>query len=303
MLQDFLPKSLMSAVNKLPINNLNEIRLRVEAKILVYVAGKYYYLSDNGLTSDEMQAIKCDKQLLIDIVSKATERSLYAVNYQLKQGFLTLNDGIRIGLSGEIVQENNKVKTIKNISSINIRVPHQVRNCSLNAFKYIVNEKFYNTLIISPPGCGKTTFIRDIVYQLYKHRYCYNVLICDERYELCGMCNGQATMNLGEYCDVLSGGNKQYLFENGVRSMRPDIIVTDEIANMEDVDALEYLAACGVGIIASAHCESVEMLRQKPNFARLINNKIFNRYIVLDNSKGPGTYKGIYDENLNFIYY
>ena len=303
MLQDFLPKGIMDAVYKLPLNNLNEIRLRVGARILVYVAGKYYYLSSSGLSSDEGQALKCDKILLDEIISRATEHSLYAVNYQLKQGFLTLNDGIRIGLSGEIVQENGKVKTIKNISSINIRVPHQIRNCSLDAFKYIVNDKFNNTLIISPPGCGKTTMIRDIIYQLYKHRYCYNVLICDERYELCGMSNGQPTMNLGEYYDVISGGNKLYTFENGVRSMRPDIIVTDEIANFEDIEALEYLSACGVGIIASAHSENIETLKQKPHFARLIEKKVFSRYIVLDNSKGPGTYKGIYDENLSFIYY
>lgn len=303
MLNSVLPESLQGAILKLPYESLNEIRLRVNKKIVVSLEGKSYYLSLQGLTNDDKKAIICDRGMIDYIIKKATEYSLYALNHQVKQGFITLGEGIRIGLSGEVVVENGNLKTIKNCSSLNIRIPHQIKNCSLNAFNHIINSKFYNTLVISPPGCGKTTFIRDLLYQLSQNKYCYNVLVIDERYEIAASVNGEFKMDVGDFTDVYSGCSKRYGFENGIRSMRPDIIVTDEIATTSDIESINYAASCGVAVVASVHSDNIEDLKSKPGFDILIKNKIFKRYIVLSNKKGPGTYEGIYDENLSFIFY
>lgn len=302
MLSSILPETVYSAISKLPFNTLNEIRLRVGKKIVVCLAGKSYYLSANGLSNNN-EGIYVDRQMIEYVIKQATEYSLYALNNQIKQGFISLQGGIRIGLAGEVVFENKILKTIKNCSSLNIRVPHEVKNCSLNAFNYILKENFHNTLILSPPGCGKTTFIRDLVYQLSNHNYCYNVLIADERFEIASVTNGEPQLNVGEFTDVYSGCTKSFAFENGIRSLRPDIIVTDEIATEKDVEAINYASACGVGVLASAHCENIAEFKRKPYFEELIKNKVFKRIVVLSNKKGPGTYEGIYDENLSFIYF
>lgn len=301
-MENLLTESLWSVVkNFLPLEKLNELRLRVGLPIVAVLGGKPYYLGLKGLSGSQADAIICDSNMLMDIVKRASEHSLYAVNHQLKQGFITVLGGIRVGICGEVVIENHRVKTIKNFTGLNIRIPHQVKNCSLNVFGFLMQSKFLNTLIISPPGCGKTTFIRDVLWQLSEHNYCYNVLLVDERYEIANCLNGKPQLDVGKFTDVYSGCNKLYGFENGVRSMRPDIVATDELANEADVNALSYVACCGVGVLSSVHASDVEDLKNKPAFEKLLQNKIFKRYVVLSNKKGPGTVEAVYDENLRGI--
>ena len=301
-MQNLLTEHLSSIVGSfLPQDKLNELRLRVDLPIVAVVAGKPYYLGTKGLSGSPEDAIICERDTLNEIVKRASEHSLYAVNHQLKQGFITILGGIRVGICGEVVIENHRVKTIKNFSGLNIRIPHQVKNCSLNVFELLVQSKFLNTLVISPPGCGKTTFIRDILWQLSNHNYCYNILLVDERYEIANCFNGKPQLDVGKFTDVYSGCNKLFGFENGVRSMRPDIVATDELANEADITALSYVAGCGVGVISSVHASDVEDLKNKPAFEKLLQNKIFKRYVVLSNKKGPGTIEAIYDENLRGI--
>jgi len=297
------PKVSNIIVNHVPTEKLSEIRIRKDKKIVVNILGKLYYLSDNGITSNYDLAITGTTQIIEEIVKRASEHSFYAYANQIKQSFITVVGGIRIGISGEVVYENNNVKTIKNINSLNIRISHQVFGCGEEVLPYILSDGFLNTLIISPPGCGKTTLIRDILQLLTKKKYCFNILLIDERYEIGSSYNGSVQLDVGEFTDVISGCSKHYGFEYGVRSLSPDIVVTDEVYSKKDLEAIENVASAGVKILTSVHGNSIEDLKMKENFLKVLQNKVFKRFIVLSSRKGPGTIEGIYDENFRCINY
>jgi stage III sporulation protein AA len=294
-----LPENIYSAaISKINISQLNEIRLRVEKPVVVYLGGQAYFLSENGITNNIGSAIICRKEDIDNIVFRASECSIYAVNEQIKRGYLTINNGIRIGISGTAVCENKEIKTIKNFNSLVIRIPHKINNCSLSAFKHILeNDCLHNTLIISPPGAGKTTFLRDFISQLSQRNICLNVLVLDERGELAAINEEGKGILESNFVDVISFISKSDGFLYGIRALNPGIIVCDEIGSWEDIDAIEYAANCGVSVIASAHAGSISELKQKPNFEKLISKKLFERYVLLSSREGPGTYEGVYDAN------
>jgi len=300
MLQELFPSNIYEAIkNNLNFNALYEIRMRLNKPITLNYSNKLIFLSYEGLTDDESDAIICSKNLLDSVILKASNYSIYAVNEDIKKGFITLNGGIRLGVCGNVVTENGYVKTIKDFSSINLRFPHEVRNCSLNALNYILEDgQVLNTLLISAPGKGKTTFIRDICYQLGNKNYPLNLLILDERNEISSTNAGVASMNVGKFSDILLYSNKKMGFENGIRSMSPDVIVTDEVGNKEDIESLIYASNSGINIIASAHAKDINELKEKYLFNEVLNKKIFKRIIVLSSKSGPGTIEGIFDENL-----
>ena len=124
------------------------------------------------------------------------ERIIYIITHNIVNGFITLPKGVRVGLSGTIVTEGDKVITVKDFQAVNIRIPHIVKNCSLQAYDYIVGDGINNTLVISAPGSGKTTFIRDFIYQLSAHNISKNVLVADERNEICSVVNGEPNVDL-----------------------------------------------------------------------------------------------------------
>lgn len=303
MLIDILPTEIKEGILKLDYDKLFEIRLRVNMPVTVNVSGKYYYLGEKGLCFVIGEALVATKEMVENFVFRASENSIYAVNTQIQNGFLTIKGGVRIGISGNMVIENEKVVTINNFSSVNIRIPHEVKNCSLSSIKYLIDDKgFKNTLIISPPGAGKTTFLRDVACQLSNLNIAYNLLVLDERFEIASNVNGEMLLNVGKFTDVLSGADKRNGFEIGIRSLKPDIIFTDELAGREDASAIFYASNCGVKVVATIHAASINEFKKKPDFEALVKNQIFERYIVLSSANGPGTYEGIYDEKFNCLY-
>ncbi len=284
------------------LEKVNEIRMRLNKRLLVYISGKPYYIAYDGITNIKDKAIVVSREMLYNVIKRATERSLYAVNNQLKQGFLTVLGGIRIGICGEVVIENGKVQTIKNFSSINIRVAREVKNCSLSILEFLLTGGFCNTLIISPPGCGKTTLIRDILYQMSVRSYTYNILLADERYEIANCFNGKPTLDVGEFTDIISGVEKAYAFNCGIRTMNPDIVVTDELSTKEDLESIMSISSCGVKVLASVHAKDIEDLKNKKDFQELLAKKVFKRFVVLDDSRGPGSIAGVYDESFRCLY-
>ncbi len=302
MLEKYLPKSIYNAVKKyLNLIDVNEIRIRLNSPVVVSVKNKKYYLGENGFSSLD-KAIICDYVMLQDIVYKLCENSVYSVNDNLKCGFVTLPKGIRVGVAGEIVTENDKVQTIKNFQAVNIRIPHNIVGCSEFALEYILDGEFKNTLVISPPGAGKTTFIKDVVYQICKRNYSFNILVADERNEIAGIDNGEMGFDLGCFADVYTNCSKDYAFKYGIRSMRPDIIVTDEIDIDKDLQTIVDATNCGVKVLATIHSGNIQQLRQKRGFEEILCNHVFERYIVLSTDEGPGTLKAIYDAKLQCLY-
>ena len=297
MLEKILPEKFYNIIkDKINLKAVNEIRLRADRPVILDIGGKQMFLGENGVTTNIKSALFSSKIMIEDVIFRASECSIYSVNEQIKRGFIVTDDAIRIGIGGNLIEENGKLKTMTNFSSVNIRIPHVVKNCSLNAFPYILkNNQVLNTLVISAPGCGKTTFLRDFVYQLSERMMMQNVLLLDERGELDVGINSNFT-------DKIAFSSKKIGFENGIRSLAPDIIVTDEIGQEDDIDAIEYASGCGVKILASSHCDDIETFSKKSLFKKLIDQKIFKRFVLLSKRNGPGTLEGVYDENFARVY-
>ncbi len=302
MLENLFPQFFLKTLERVPLDKVSEIRLRLNKKIVLSIGNKSYYLSSNGLTGNGENALTADRLLIDDVFKRACENSVYAYADQIKNGFITTKGGVRIGLAGEGVYEKNSIKTLKNIDSLSIRIPHQVKGCAMQIMGYLFDNEFLNTLIVSPPGAGKTTLIRDILLTLSQKNYCYNVLLVDERFEIANCFNGEPTLDVGNFCDILSGTRKDYAFQNGIRAMRPDIIATDELSS-QDYLAVQNAVSCGVSILASIHAKDIDDLRIKENFDMILKNKIFKRFVVLSTREGAGTIERIYDENLRVINY
>ena len=298
MLKDYLQPSLYNNIVKnFNFKDINEIRMRLNERLIISIKNKKYYLKD-----EHNNYIVTSKTMLENFITRASENSLYAFNDNIINGFITLKNGIRVGISGNVVSENNIVKTIKDFQSVNIRIPHAIKNCSLPAYDFLVKENnVFNTLIISSPGSGKTTFLRDFIYQLAQHGVSSNVLVADERNEICNLIYND-THSLSGFCDVYTNCTKQFAFKNGIRSMKPDIIVTDELDLDKDLDCLIDAMNSGVNVVATIHALDINQLRRKHNFEHVLTSKYFSRFVVLTDLEGPGTLSYIYDENLNCIY-
>jgi len=298
MLKEYLDREIYNLITKnFSFNDITEIRMRNNEKIVLVIKNKKFYLKN-----EDNEFVVINKRILDNFIRNISENSIYAFNDNIINGYITLNHGIRVGLCGTVVMSEGHVVTIKDFQSVNIRIPHTIRNCSLPAYDFLVDDGVKNTLIISSPGCGKTTFLRDFLFQLFQHNLPINILVADERNEICSASNGEISQYVGGFCDIYTNCTKNFAFKNGIRSMSPDVIVTDEIDLNRDLDCLIEAINCGVNVVATIHAKNIKQLKQKSGFDEIINNRFFSRYVVLTNDEGPGTLSEIYDEKLNCIY-
>ena len=288
---DFFPEEIQVALSVVNTDELFGIRLRTGFPIVVYSNNKDGFLCKNGVFYDKKDAIICHEKHIDYILKKVTAHSLYAFNEQIKNGFLTTEKGVRIGLAGECVFDNGKIVTIKNITSMNIRVPHFIKGCSKNLLPHIFRkDEFFNTLIVSPPFSGKTTLLKDIAMFLNKYSD-KSILIIDER--------GEFSEVAGANIDKIKYSDKLYAFNYGIRSLSPNIVITDELVSESDGECIKSAKNSGIKIIASCHAENIEDLKSKSFFCE----NMFYRYILLKNARnyGFGRIANVYDERFNIV--
>ena len=280
---------------KMEFTYLQEIRLRIGQPLRVI-----YDNEEKTLPIREKQKYIVTKEVIRETMEYISHYSLYAYEHELKQGFLTIEGGHRTGVTGKVIVEQGKVKNIQYISSINIRMSHEILGCAEGLLPFITkNRQVCHTFIISPPRCGKTTLIRDLVRQISDgNEYVKGctVGVVDERSELGGCYLGVAQNHLGSRTDILDCCPKAEGMIMLIRSMAPQVIAVDEIGTQEEIHAVEYAMQCGCKMLASVHGASLEEARNKPVLGELIRRKRFERYVVLKNERKPGEIQAIYDE-------
>ena len=220
----------------------------------------------------------------------ATDFSRYAASETLREGFLPVRGGFRVGLCGTAVMKDGVNTNLKNLSSAAIRIGRQHRGVAEDLAPRLLREgRFQNTLLLSPPGGGKTTLLRDLVRYLSERGW--RVALIDERGEAAVMVGGEPQMDVGPRTDVVDGCPKALAIPMVLRAMNPQIIAADEITLREDLRAMSLAAGCGVGLLATIHAASVEELRQKPLYADLLAARVFTFAVVIRREAGQRQYR------------
>jgi stage III sporulation protein AA len=291
-----LPPGLRGAIAGLPkeqLDRVHEIRLRTWRPVMlmagddeIHPSPPYVFTDDDALIT--LQLIACG--------------SLYAFEDDLRQGYITIRGGHRVGLVGRVVLFDGGVSTLRDISGFCIRVAHEVLGAADNVMKYLVKppRRLYHTLIISPPRCGKTTLLRDVARQASDGVPSLNfqgvrVGIADERSEIAACYRGVPQTTCGIRTDVLDACPKAEGMIMLIRSMSPDVVITDEIGREEDALAIREVMCAGVSLVATAHGGSLEEVARRPALKCLFEGDMFERAVILSQAHGPGTIEAILD--------
>lgn len=320
---DVLAKSVREAIESqnMEFEGLQEIRLRAGKPLIILYKNEEKILKKSHIKCGSGKNIRMDaiekaekrfsnnidkeeshivtKEEIRETLDYVSRYSLYAYESDMRQGFITIEGGHRVGVMGKVILENEKIRNLQYITSVNIRVSHEVIGCANAVMPYITDrQEVCHTLVISPPRCGKTTLIRDMVRQISdgnKYLKGCSVGVVDERSELGGCFMGVAQNDLGIRTDVLDGCPKTEGMMMLIRSMAPQVIAVDEIGTTEEMHACEYAMQCGCKLIASVHGRSMEEMKEKPVLGEMIRKHRFERYIVLGNEKRPGEIQAVYD--------
>lgn len=278
-------REIFNFIDEKVLEKLEEIRLRINAPIILHTANDEFFLSKNGICSFYEYGIIPSESDFISILESATKNSLYAYMEDIKNGFITIEGGHRIGICGTAVMVNDEIKNIKDIRFINIRIANEiigVSNFIIN--KIHVDNRIKNTLIISPPKAGKTTLLRDIARNL-SHIKGIKIALIDERGELSSVYKGIPQNDVGLRTFVMTGYSKKDGFMHAIRALSPTVLITDEIGSAEDINSVYTAINSGVKVITSVHGDNVLSIRNKEGFKTLFKNKVFEVILVLNINK------------------
>lgn len=295
----YFPLNISNKINQI-INDekeqVQEIRVRINSPIILKINKKEDYIINHFTNREE----------ILQIIQNICNNSIYSYQNEIINGYITINGGHRVGITGDVVLEDNKVINIKYISSLNFRIARQILDCSNTILKYVIdleNNTVFHTLIVSPPGAGKTTLLKDLVRKIsdgipeigFKG---IDVSLIDERGEISAMYKGMPQNNIGIRTDVLENITKPLGIKMAIRSMAPKVIVADEIGSSADIDAINYAVCSGVKGIFTAHSFNFESMKLNKELNNLINMKLIEKIIFLD-SKVKGKIKSVYELSSN----
>ena len=279
---EYLPITIRKIITENMSEDIEEIRLRTNKPLSLKIG-------------QEIQTTEyiVNQQEVLQAFEKICENSVYSYRRQICDGYITIKGGNRVGIVGSAVVDNGQVININYISSLNFRIARQKIGCSNKIIEDIINYKnntIYNTLIVSPPGCGKTTLLRDIVRNISNG---INVLgfkgktvgIVDERGEIAAMYKGIAQNDIGIRTDVVDNMPKPEAMRMLVRSMAPDVIACDEIGSLEDIKAIDYAMCSGIKGIFTAHGKDLDEVNRNPELSKLLEKHTFDRIILLNPQK------------------
>ena len=273
------PKCAVSKTEPVPNVQIEEIRLRTN-KPLALKIGQDTQITDYIVSQEEV----------LQAFEKICESSIYSYRKQICDGYITIKGGNRVGIVGSAVVDNGQVINVNYVSSLNFRIASQRIECSNPVIEDLIdkyNNNIYNTLIVSPPGCGKTTLLRDIVRNISNGIKVLGfrgktVGVVDERGEIAAMYKGIPQNDVGIRTDVIDNMPKPEAIRILVRSMAPDVIVCDEIGSVEDIKAIDYAMCSGVKGIFTAHGKDIDEVSRNPELSKLLNKRIFERIIILN---------------------
>lgn len=260
-------------------DDVSEIRLRYCQVVSLVKKSKEIFLVTEKVAQKDLEYV----------LAKACEYSLHSVQSQISRGYLTMEGGHRLGICGSVVMEDGKVSTLKDISSISIRIAKEFTGIAKKLVPQLIeNGQFHNTLLLSPPGFGKTTLLRDMIKELSTSLF--RVSVVDERGEIAAMQHGMARFDVGQSTDVLDGCPKSMGLLFLLRSMNPQILAVDEITEEEDVESLIQVSGCGVKLLATAHGATSSDLFARPVYQRLMAFGLFQRLIRIEMVENTRTY-------------
>ncbi len=292
------------------IEKIQEIRIRVNRPIVIVTHSGCSFLTSSGKLSYILSSncIYIGENEITESVNKMCGYSMHSHYEDLLNGYVTLPNGARVGLSGTAVYDKNDVKGIKDIDGINIRIPRFIKGISEPIINNMLKNELSNIIIVGPPSSGKTTLLKDLTYQLSSGRLgkYYKLCVIDERKEIAYSKNDVSV--IGPNTDVLFGFPKAKGISMAVRTLSPDIIICDEVGSLDETDIILESMNTGVSFILSIHAKSIEELKRRKIYQKLLENGCFQNIVLLEGCNNPCVISKIvkcneviYERNNNYI--